>query len=386
MKRIAILGSTGSIGQHALSIVRQHPDKFRVTALAAKGSLDILEQQIHEFQPDIVALYDEDKALELQKRVPGTRIAAGMDGLVAVAEHHNSDMVISSMVGILGLNPTIAAIRAGKDIGLANKETLVAGGALITKLVATHGVKLIPIDSEHTAIFQCLDGEKNKSIERIILTASGGPFRLFTDEQLDNVTVEQALNHPSWKMGPKVTIDSSTLLNKGLEAIEAHWLYNLPADKIDMIIHPQSIIHSMVEFVDRSMLAQMSENSMTIPIQFAMSYPERHPMSLPRFDFAKYPQLQFFPVDRKKFPCVNLAYEAIRQGGSLPCYMNAANEVLVEKFLAKEIGWKDIARTLEHLMGATRSRLSTRLKQSLPSMRKRAKMRPRTRHYNPLNL
>lgn len=351
MKRIAILGSTGSIGQHALSIVRQHPDKFRVTALAAKGSLDILEQQIHEFQPDIVALYDEDKALELQKRVPGTRIAAGMDGLVAVAEHHNSDMVISSMVGILGLNPTIAAIRAGKDIGLANKETLVAGGALITKLVATHGVKLIPIDSEHTAIFQCLDGEKNKSIERIILTASGGPFRLFTDEQLDNVTVEQALNHPSWKMGPKVTIDSSTLLNKGLEAIEAHWLYNLPADKIDMIIHPQSIIHSMVEFVDRSMLAQMSENSMTIPIQFAMSYPERHPMSLPRFDFAKYPQLQFFPVDRKKFPCVNLAYEAIRQGGSLPCYMNAANEVLVEKFLAKEIGWKDIARTLEHLMG-----------------------------------
>jgi 1-deoxy-D-xylulose-5-phosphate reductoisomerase len=254
------------------------------------------------------------------------------------------------MVGILGLNPTIAAIRAGKDIGLANKETLVAGGALITALVAKHGVKLIPIDSEHTAIFQCLDNEKHKSIERIILTASGGPFRLFNDEQLDSVTVEQALNHPSWKMGPKVTIDSSTLLNKGLEAIEAHWLYNLPAEKIDMIIHPQSIIHSMVEFVDRSIIAQMSENSMTIPIQFAMSYPERHAMQLPRYDFTKHPQLQFFPVDAVKFPCVRLAYEAIRQGGSLPCYMNSANEVLVDRFLAKEIRWKDIARTLEHLM------------------------------------
>lgn len=353
MKRISILGSTGSIGQHALNVVRQHPEKFRVTALAAKENIDLMEAQAREFHPDIVALYDRDKALQLEKRLSDTKVKvmAGMEGLTALAEHSNVDMVISAMFGILGLKPTIAAIRAGKDIGLANKETLVAGGSLITALVANHGVKLIPIDSEHTAIFQCLENQKNNTIERIILTASGGPFRTFTEAQLEDVTVEQALNHPSWKMGPKVTIDSSTLMNKGLEAIEAHWLYRLPAEKIDMIVHPQSIIHSMVEFVDRSILAQMSENSMTIPIQFAMSYPERHPMHLPRFDFAKHPQLQFFPVDRVKFPCVNLAYEAIRQGGSLPCYMNSANEVLVEKFLAKEIRWKEIATTLEYLMG-----------------------------------
>lgn len=350
MKKFSILGSTGSIGQHALNVVRQHSDKFQVSALAARSNIDLLEQQAREFLPEIVAVYDKEKALELQKRLPHTTVLGGMDGLIAAAEHASSDMVLTATVGLLSLKPTIAAITAGKNIGLANKETLVAGGSLITQLAQAHNVKLIPIDSEHTAIFQCLEGEQHKSIERIILTASGGPFRLFTDEQLENVTVEQALNHPSWKMGPKVTIDSSTLMNKGLEAIEAHWLYQLPPEKIDIIVHPQSTIHSMVEFIDRSIIAQLSENSMTIPVQFAMSYPERHPRALPPFDFAKNSQLHFSPVDRKKFPCVELAYEAMRQGGSLPCYMNAVNEVLVEKFIAREISWKDIARTLEYLM------------------------------------
>jgi 1-deoxy-D-xylulose-5-phosphate reductoisomerase len=258
--------------------------------------------------------------------------------------------VISAIAGTLGLQPTVAAIQAQKQIGLANKEALVSGGDFMMKQAKQRGVSIIPIDSEHSAIFQCLNGEKSQNIRRVILTSSGGPFRSWSEEQLEQVTVEQALQHPTWKMGPKVTIDSSTLMNKGLELIEAKWLFDLTLEQIEVVIHPQSIIHSLVEFVDGSMMAQMSEPSMIIPIQYAMTYPERCCGMLKPFDFLKNGILQFFIPDQRKFRCLALAFEAIRQGGSLPCYMNAANEVLVQRFLKKEISWKEIGIKLEELM------------------------------------
>lgn len=350
MKRIAILGSTGSIGQNALKVASHLKDRMRVVALAARENIDLLEQQIHAFHPFLVAVYNVEKARELQKRVPHCTVLGGMEGLQAVASFSEADFVVSAIAGTLGLQPTIAAIQAGKDVGLANKEALVSGGALVMKLVKEKGVQLLPIDSEHSAIFQCLKNEPTKSIDRIVLTSSGGPFRTFTDEQLQMVSVEQALKHPTWKMGPKVTIDSSTLMNKGLEVIEAYWLFNVPLDKIEVIIHPQSIIHSMVEFVDQSILAQMGEPNMIVPIQYAMTYPDRYPGLLKRFDFLKNSVLQFFIPDQNKFRCLYLAYEAIRRGGSLPCYMNAANEILVQRFLNREIGWKEIGSCLERLM------------------------------------
>lgn len=350
MKNIAILGSTGSIGRNALEVVRHLKSHFRVVALAARENIDLLEKQAHEFHPLLIAVFQQDKALELQRRLPGIPILSGMEGLKAIAACNEAKMVISAIAGTLGLEPTIAAILAGKDVGLANKEALVSGGALVMRLVKEMGVELLPIDSEHSAIFQCLKGETGSAISRIILTSSGGPFRNWTSEQLANVTVEQALNHPTWKMGPKVTIDSSTLMNKGLEIIEAHWLFDLPVDKIDVIIHPQSIIHSLVEFCDASMLAQMGVPNMIVPIQYAMTYPARLPGLLQPFDFIKHGKLEFFQPDLMKFRCLALAYEAIKRGGSLPCYMNAANEKLVERFLAKEIGWNDIGIQLERLM------------------------------------
>jgi 1-deoxy-D-xylulose-5-phosphate reductoisomerase len=350
MKQIAILGSTGSIGRNALNIIRHLKSRFRVVALAARDNIDLLEQQAHEFQPLIIGVFHPEKARELQKRLPDQAIIPGMEGLKAVAACQEADMVISAIAGTMGLQPTIEAILAGKDIGLANKEALVSGGALIMRLIREKGVQLIPIDSEHSAIFQCLKGEKKESVQRIILTSSGGPFRNWTQEQMEGITVEQALNHPTWKMGPKVTIDSSTLMNKGLEMIEAHWLFNIEVDKIEVIIHPQSIIHSLVEFKDCSMLAQMGAPNMIVPIQYAMSYPDRYPSLLEPFDFMKYTKLEFFPPDLNRFRCLALAYEAIQRGGSLPCYMNAANEILVERFLAKEISWGDIYVQLECLM------------------------------------
>lgn len=350
MKNISILGSTGSIGRNTLNVVRHLKGRFRVVALAARENIDLLEQQAQEFQPLIIGVYCHEKARLLQKRLPGQTIIAGMEGLKAVAACREAEMVISAIAGTLGLQPTIEAILAGKSIGLANKEALVSGGALVMRLVKEKGVSLLPIDSEHSAIFQCLNGEKSSTINRIILTSSGGPFRTWTNEQLEHVAVEQALNHPTWKMGPKVTIDSSTLMNKGLEIIEARWLFDLPVDKIEVIIHPQSIIHSLVEFNDFSMLAQMGVPSMIVPIQYAMTYPERHPGMLQPFDFVKHAKLEFFEPDFSKFRCLALAYEAIRRGGSLPCYMNAANEVLVERFLAGEIGWNEIGIELERLM------------------------------------
>lgn len=350
MKRISILGSTGSIGDSTLKVVRHLKDKIKVTALAAKSNIDLLEQQAKEFHPDIIAVYDKGQAHALQKRMPEYRVEGGMEGVIAAASHSNSDLVISAMTGTLGLVPTIEAIKAGKDVGLANKEALVSGGALVMSLAKSAGIQIIPIDSEHSAIFQCLNGDKKEYVQRIILTASGGAFRNFTDEQLENVTVEHALKHPTWNMGVKVTIDCSTLMNKGLEAIEASWLFDMPIDKISVVIHPQSIIHSMVEFIDGSMIAQMCEPSMIIPIQYAITYPEREKGMFKPFDFTKNASLQFFAPDTDKFRCLALAFEAIRTGGSMPCYMNAANEALVNRFVEKKITWKEIGRKLENLM------------------------------------
>ena len=343
MKKVAILGSTGSIGKNTVNVIRAFPDRFQISALAAHSNIDLLEQQAKEFSPKLIAVFDASKALELKKRLPQIEILGGMEGLVAVATH--GDFVVSAITGTLGLIPTLAAIEAKKDVGLANKEALVSGGALVMSLVAKNGVNLLPIDSEHSAIFQCM--QQKESVKRIILTASGGPFRQFTSEQLASVTVEQALRHPTWSMGAKVTIDSSTLMNKGLEVIEAHWLFGVP--QIDVVVHPQSIIHSMVEYVDNSILAQMGYTDMRIPIQYALTYPERLQGPFEAFDFTKH-TLQFFAPDMEKFPCLRLAFESLKAGGTLSCYMNAANEVLVNRFLSGEISWQSIPNKLEKLM------------------------------------
>lgn len=347
-KRLALLGSTGSIGTSTIEVVRHLRDQAEIVALAAGSNIDLLIKQAQELRPKMVALFDASKADTLRKALPGVEIVTGMEGLEAVATHPDADMVISAISGTTGLQPTIAAIQAGKDVGLANKEALVSGGELVMGLVEKHGVKLLPIDSEHSALFQCLHGENPETVRKLILTASGGPFRGWKREQLEAITVEQALNHPTWSMGAKVTIDSSTLMNKGLEVIEAHWLFGMPPEKIDVIVHPQSIVHSLVEFVDNSLLAQVGEPSMKTPIQYAITYPERKPGSLKPFSFTTL--LEFTPPQRDLFPCLDLAYRAIKTGKSLPCYMNAANEVLVERFLKKEIRWTEISALLQKLM------------------------------------
>lgn len=351
MRKLAILGSTGSIGKNCLAVAR-HLGKnvVQITALAARSNIDLLEQQAREFHPKLVAVHDVNQALTLQKRIPNIPVLAGIEGLKAVAEHTEANLVISAISGSIGLIPTIAAIKAGKNIGFANKEVLVSGGELVMSLVRKHKIELIPIDSELTAIFQCLKGEGAPAVKRILITASGGPFRNFTAEQLENVTIDQALNHPNYRMGTKVTIDSSTLMNKGLEMIEAHWLFQVPLKNIEVVVHPQQIIHSMVEFIDNSMLAQMCDPDMLVPIQYAITYPKRYSGSLPPFDFVKNGTLQFSLPDLNKFRCLKLAYEAISNGGSFPCYMNAANEILVQRFLNREIAWKEIAHSLENLM------------------------------------
>jgi 1-deoxy-D-xylulose-5-phosphate reductoisomerase len=353
MKRIAILGSTGSIGESTLKVVRHlGPDQVQVTALAAHSNIDLLERQANEFHPGLIAVYDKEKAALLKKRLPAIEVAAGMEGLKAAASYDQADFVVSAMSGTLGLVPTVSAIEAGKTIGLANKESLVSGGQLLLSLAAKKGVLILPIDSEHSAIFQCMQGENPQHIRRLILTASGGPFRNLSKEELSKVTIDQALRHPTWKMGSKITVDCSTLMNKGLEVIEAHWLFGTPLEKIEVIIHPESIIHSMVEFVDGSIKAQMSEPSMLIPIQYALSYPRRLAGIHKPFDFVQNNSLQFFTPDVDKFRCLKLAFEAVKQGGSLPCYMNAANEILVDRFINRKISWLDIGSKLEDLMSS----------------------------------
>lgn len=351
MRSIVILGSTGSIGKNTLNVAKHlGKEKIHVRALSAYSNISILAEQIKEFDPEVVAVYDEKQAHKLQQQFPNLQVLSGMQGLCAIASLPGKPLVVSALVGTLGIQPTVAGIRAGNDIALANKETLVSGGAFITQLVKKHNVRLLPIDSEHSAIFQCIQGVPHGHIRRLILTASGGPFLKLSPDQLQNVTPDQALKHPSWLMGPKITIDSSTLMNKGLEVIEAHWLYNIPVEKIDVVIHPQSIIHSMVELIDTSILAQMTEPDMQLPIQYCLTYPERVPSALKSFDFLKARTLEFYPPDFQKFKCLDLAYQTLRSGGSYSCYLNAANEVLVDRFLKGEISWLGIPEGLEKLL------------------------------------
>jgi 1-deoxy-D-xylulose-5-phosphate reductoisomerase len=350
-KTLSIVGSTGSIGMNTLKVAAHLEGQFQVVALAAHSNLNKILPQIDQFHPKTVALYDAKAAAELRKLRPGLEVLEGLEGVCAVAAHPDASLTVSAMTGTLGLLPTIRAIEAGKNVGLANKEALVSGGSLVMELAKKHGVKILPIDSEHSALFQCLEGESSAAVRRLILTSSGGPFRQMSLEQLQKVSLEDALKHPTWTMGPKVTIDSSTLMNKGLEVIEAHWLFDMPIERIEVVVHPQSIIHSMVEYVDGSMIAQMSEPTMIVPIQYALTYPDRKKGLLPPFDFTKNSQLTFFQPDYDKFKCLKIAFDAIRSGDSYPCYMNAANEVLVQRFINKEIQWVDIGGLLEKLMG-----------------------------------
>lgn len=350
MKKVVVLGSTGSIGLNALRVIRHLKDRFRVVGLAARSQIDVLEAQAREFAPEVIAVFDHQKARELQKRLNGIRVVAGIEGLCEVAALNGVDIVVSAMVGTIGILPTLCAMEAGsKRIALANKEVLVSAGEIFMKKVAEKHIELVPIDSEHSALFQCLDKKPMESVRRLILTASGGPFWKRSNESHLSISVQEALAHPTWNMGPKVTIDSSTLMNKGFEVIEAHFLFNTPVEKIEVVIHPQSVIHSMIEWTDGSMLAQMSEPNMIIPIQYSLTYPERCPGLLVPFDFKKFATLEFHPLTSKKFICLELAFEALRRGGSAPCYLNAANEVLVQRFLNHKISWSDIPSKLEKL-------------------------------------
>lgn len=349
-KSIALLGSTGSVGQSTLQVVRHLSSEISVKGLAAYSDIDLLQKQIDEFQPEKVAVFVEEKARELKKRVPHVKVLSGPLGIEEVAASSGHDFVVVAMSGMQALIPTLSAIENGKGIGLANKEILVSAGDLLVKKAKEKNVPFLPIDSEHSALFQCLENHDISTVHRLILTASGGPFRSFSLEQLSSISVEDALAHPTWRMGPKITIDSSTLMNKGLEVIEAHFLFGIPENQIEVIIHPQSIIHSMVEYIDGSILAEMSEPSMIYPIQYALTYPTRKPSSLPHFDFTKHNKLEFYSPDLKKFRSLHLAYQALKTGGSLLGFLNAANEVLVERFLKKEISWLGIMEKLEKLM------------------------------------
>jgi 1-deoxy-D-xylulose-5-phosphate reductoisomerase len=351
MQHIAILGSTGSIGTQALEVIAANQDKFCVTALAAYHNDVLLEKQIEYFKPKIAVLVDKDAADRLIKRYLGsTLILAGEDGLVVAATHAAVNTVLTSLVGFAGLKPTIAAIKAGKNIALANKETLVAAGELVTKLAKEKSVKILPVDSEHSAIFQCLQGENAKNISRILLTASGGPFYGLKKENLQHITVEDCLRHPNWSMGKKITIDSSTLANKGLEVIEAHWLFGVTYSQIEVVIHPQSIVHSMVEFLDGSVIAQLGKPDMRIPIQYALTYPERIATNYPRLDFKTLSSLTFSSPDLVTFPILQLALDAGTIGGTLPCVFNAANEEAVNAFLQGKLRYLDIFTVIHSVM------------------------------------
>lgn len=348
IKNIAILGSTGSIGQNSLEVISSFPDKFRAIYLSANKGVDLLIQQIDKFNPKGVSVMDADSAEILLNRYGNSiEIFIGADGLKEISVKPDVDVVINSLVGFAGLEPTIEAIKAGKTIALANKETLVVGGEIISHLLESHKVSLIPIDSEHSAILQCLVGEDYSTISKLILTASGGPFLNSEKEEFKNVTIEQALNHPNWKMGNKITIDSATLMNKGLEVIEAHYLFKLPSEKIEVVIHPQSIIHSMVEFIDGSVKAQLGVPDMKIPIQYALTFPERLPTNSERINFANLGQMTFFEPDLEKFECLKLAYRALNTGGTAPAILNAANEIAVEYFLNGKIRFTQIPELIE---------------------------------------
>ncbi|MCF8018505.1 MAG: 1-deoxy-D-xylulose-5-phosphate reductoisomerase [Vallitaleaceae bacterium] len=350
MRKITILGSTGSIGKQTLEVIREQKN-IEVVALTANQNIDLLEQQILEFNPKCVVVMDEKKAQQLQKKIGHkTEVLWGMDGLITVATLSEINLVVTAVVGMIGLRPTIAAIKSGKDIALANKETLVTAGAIIMDLVKKHKVQLLPVDSEHSAIFQCLDGAQASTVASIILTASGGPFRGYSKERLEEVTLEQALKHPNWSMGAKITIDSSTLVNKGLEVIEAKWLFDLRSEQIQVVVHPQSIVHSMVEFIDGSIIAQMGLPDMKLPIQYALAYPDRVSNSYPRLKLSEIGTLTFEEPDLQVFKGLGLAYDALKEGGSMPIVYNAANESAVDMFLKREIQYNDIVKIIENAM------------------------------------
>ncbi|MBE6094563.1 MAG: 1-deoxy-D-xylulose-5-phosphate reductoisomerase [Schwartzia succinivorans] len=353
MKRLAILGSTGSIGTQALDVARSHPELFRVTVLAANTNDSLIERQIEEFCPLAAVLADAEAAERLRSRYRGrTEIRGGEKALLDAAALDEVDVVVTSMVGFAGLAPTLAALKAGKNIALANKETLVVAGELVTALAKEKGVSILPVDSEHCALFQCLQGERRETVERLILTASGGPFRGKTTEDLRSVTVADCLKHPTWSMGRKITVDSATLVNKGLEVIEAHWLYGVPYEKIDVAVHPQSIVHSMVEFRDGAVMAQLGLPDMRLPIQYALTYPSREQANFGRMDFRAGMNLSFEAPDMHTFRGLPLAYEAGKAGGTMPCVLNGANEEAVAAFLAGRIGFLDIYDCIERAMDA----------------------------------
>ena len=354
MKRLAIIGSTGSIGVSTLDVVAAHPERFDVVALGAGGNTDLLAEQVQRFDPRIVAVKDAAAAQRLRGHI-GDRcsIVEGLSGQVEVATFEGVDMLVSALVGAIGLKPTSAAIRAGRDVALANKETLVVAGRAMTAAAQASGARLLPVDSEHNAIHQCLRGETSDEVRRLWLTASGGPFRTWSAERIRDANREQALNHPTWKMGPKITIDSATLMNKGLEVIEARWLFDIPPSRIRVVVHPQSVVHSMVELVDGSFKAQLGVTDMRHPIQYALSWPERWKASLPDFDPVAAGSLEFERPDTDRFPCLGLAYAALEAGGTAPAVLNAANEVAVESFLAGRIGFVQIAAMIEATLEST---------------------------------
>ena len=351
-KRIAILGSTGSIGVQALEVIRQHAAQFTAEVLTANQNADMLIEQALEFKPDSVVISDDKQYNKVREALDSHQIKvyAGTDVLSQVVELDNIDMVLTALVGFAGLKPTLKAIASGKQIALANKETMVVAGELITAAAKEQGVNIYPVDSEHSAIFQCLAGEYHNTVEKIYLTASGGPFRGKTLEELKTVTRNEALKHPNWCMGAKITIDSASLMNKGLEVIEAHWLFGLKAEQIDVIVHPQSVIHSIVQFIDGSMKAQMGLPDMKLPIQYALSYPQRLKSNFKRFSFLDYPQMTFEQADRKIFRNLTLAYEAMEKGGNMPCIMNAANEIVVAAFLEDRIAFLEMPAIIEQCM------------------------------------
>ena len=352
MKKIALLGSTGSIGTQTLDVVRHYPENFQVTALAASSNITRLEEQIREFGPKMAVVFNEEKALELKRNIQDldVKVLSGMDGLLTAATEESADIVLTAVVGMIGIRPTIAAIEAGKDIALANKETLVTAGHLIMPLAKEKGVKILPVDSEHSAIFQSLQGENRGQIHKILLTASGGPFRGRTLEQMKNVQVEDALKHPNWVMGRKITIDSATMVNKGLEVIEARWLFDVGLDQIQVVVHPESVIHSAVEFDDSAVIAQLGTPDMRLPIQYALFYPDRKPLGGEWLDLFKLGTLHFEQPNLEVFKGLQLAYDAMKIGGSMPTVFNAANEMAVAKFLDRKIKFLDIPEIIGEAM------------------------------------
>lgn len=351
MKAITLLGSTGSIGTQTLDIVASHPDRFRLVGIAAGNNVELLAQQVRQFRPQIVAICNADKLPQLKTSIadldPQPQLLAGESGIIEVAKYGDAEAVVTGIVGCAGLLPTLAAIEAGKDIALANKETLIAGGPVVNPMLKQHGVKLLPADSEHSAIFQCLQGVPEDGLKRVILTASGGAFRDWPVERLPEVTVADATQHPNWSMGRKITVDSATLMNKGLEVIEAHYLFGVDYDAIDIVVHPQSIIHSLIELQDTSVLAQLGWPDMRLPLLYALSYPDRIPTELEPFDLVKSGDLTFREPDRQKYPCMDLAYAAGRAGGTMTAVLNAANEQAVALFLEERVAFLDIPKLIE---------------------------------------